>query len=286
MDRAALAEIVGALPPNSAEGNWWGNTMARSQARAWLSTGRSVRVDGDRIIFSRVGPLPEYRPRPRSAERSTLGNGVAALAGFARRAGYPSVASAVAAHTIFIPPDTVRQTGEQAVFPVIRGPVAGKTVRPLGTSGDGRPVLLDDNTTPVLAFVWAAGYPRTGPDVQVNHIWTDSKNPDRYTALWNLCATPAFLAKTTDGQNHPDVRDILMYRAFELYGVCPDGHAPARPDGYESLSWASMPRATADLESTYRQRLESRPKCPPAQAARQIGWLFSAGRPDTSIGRA
>ena len=34
-----------------------------------------------------------------------------------------------------------------------------------------------------------------GPDVQFNHVWSVSRDPDAYTALWHLCATPAFLAK-------------------------------------------------------------------------------------------
>ena len=36
------------------------------------------------------------------------------------------------------------------------------------TMADGRPVLPDDNTSPTLAFLWAAQRTK-GPDVQYNH---------------------------------------------------------------------------------------------------------------------
>src|SRR5207253_3269508 len=153
-------------------------------------------------------------------------------------------------------------------------------IRPIATLDDGRRVMLDDNTTPVLAFIWAAGHSAPGPDIQINHLSIDSKNPDTYSALWNLCVTPSFLAKTTDGQNHPKVREALTYRAFELYEMPDASKAPSRPDGYEALHWAPMPKPALDLESLYRSRLALRPKSPPAQAARQIGWLFSGGQPD------
>jgi hypothetical protein len=45
--------------------------------------------------------------------------------------------------------------------------------------------------------------------VQTNHVWGDPKNPETYAALWNLCITPAFLAKCTDGRHHPEVHAAL-----------------------------------------------------------------------------
>ena len=73
-------------------------------------------------------------------------------------------------------------------------------------------MLLDDNTSPTLAFLWAASRAQ-GPDVQFNHVRNDSANPDAYTALWNIRATPALLAKTTDGSNHPELVAGLRCRA-------------------------------------------------------------------------
>jgi hypothetical protein len=148
---------------------------------------------------------------------------------------------------------------------------------------DGRHVLRDDNTSSTLAFLWAAGRTK-GPDVQYNHVWNDSTNPDAYTALWNICATPAFLAKTTDGSNHPDVVAALRYHAWELYRWRPVGPAePSRPAGYDELVWAPHPPPVADLEATLRDRLRKNPKSRPALAARTIGWLYSAWQPDPTI---
>jgi hypothetical protein len=151
------------------------------------------------------------------------------------------------------------------------------------TTAAGRHVLLDDNTTPMLTFLWAANRNR-GPDVQYNHVWSESKNPDLYTALWNLCATPAFLAKTTDGLNHPEVREALRFRAYELYGAHPAGQGPpTRPEGYEDLQWAPMPETVPDLAAAFRVRLLAAPKSRPSLAAGTIGWLFSDWKPDTSL---
>jgi hypothetical protein len=58
------------------------------------------------------------------------------------------------------------------------------------------------------------------------------RTPEIYTALWNLCATPAFLAKTADGQNHPKVRVALKYRAFDLE----DAYRDAAPDVSRQLT--------------------------------------------------
>jgi hypothetical protein len=125
------------------------------------------------------------------------------------------------------------------------------------------------------------------PTSSTTTSWTDSQNPGLYTALWNICATPAFLAKTTDGQNHPEVRQALQYHAYELYGAHPGGRSlPAKPDGYEALTWAAMPEPVANLEAAYRLRLAAAPKSRMAVAAGEIGWLFSGWQPDATLARA
>lgn len=103
-------------------------------------------------------------------------------------------------------------------------------------------------------------------------------------ALWNLCITPAFLAKCTDGRHHPEVHAALQYCAVDLYGVWPTGEErPARPTGYDRLSWPEPPAPVIDLEAVLGARLAGRPKSPPAAAARTIGWLFSDWKPDPTI---
>lgn len=147
----------------------------------------------------------------------------------------------------------------------------------------GRRVLFDDNTSPTHAFTWAAGTSK-GREVQFNHLWSESRDPDVYTALWNVCATPAFLAKTTDGSAYPEVTGALRYRAFDLYGHCPPGQPdPTRPDGYELLCWAPHPAPVEKLEDVLRGRLRACSKSRTAKACQEIGWLFSDGKPDASF---
>ena len=283
VDFATLGGMVGGLPPSSAYQAWWANTRGNTQAQAWLAVGRRARVDlaSGTVVFSISGLDTNLDPRPRTMARSPIVlDGISALDSVLRRAGYASTAAAVAEHTVFIDPRSVAQTGGRPVFPVIRDMVRRGTFETLAT---GRKVLLDDNTTPMLTFLWAANRNR-GPDVQYNHVWSEAKNPDLYTALWNLCATPAFLAKTTDGLNHPEVRAALQFHAYELYQAHPPGQKPPqRPEGYDDLRWAPMPEAVPDVEAAFHLRLAAAPKSRPAIAARTIGWLFSGWQPDQSL---
>ena len=246
---------------------------------------------GEAVVFSpadqpteaETGPQPEStatggRPAPRGKPSPIL-DGVEALTKALARAGYKGITEAVAAHSVFLHPATVSQTLGKGLFRLVRDPVRRGT---LGSLPDGTPVFYDDNTGPKLAFLWAARR-ITGPDVQYNHVWGNPRNVDTYTALWNLCATPAFLAKTTDGSNHPEVQELLKYRAFDLYGFLPVGEKePSRPGEYDSLKWPEPPEPVENLESLIRQRLADAPKSRPSVSARELGWLFSDG-PDKSI---
>ena len=280
-----VALLVRGLPTSALKYQaWWHNTLTSPQGRAWLDSGRraivSIRNQTVRFVLHDGASEPVVN---RTARSQVLMDGVRALALFTERAGYASINAAVAEHTIFLPPETVAQTGGQALLPVIRNMLRRGE---MSATSSGRRVLLDDNTSPKLAFLWAAGK-TTGPDLQYNHVWDGSGDPDLYTALWNLCATPAFLAKTTDGRNHPEVRAMLRYRAFDLYGWSPIGvETPTEPPGYSSLVWAPMPAPVEDLEATLRARLMAAPKSRPAIAARELGWLFSEWISDTALGPA
>ena len=293
---AELEELVGPLPASSSVRQWWANTAASHQAQNWLGIGRrvtEVRL-GHSVVFSPVGEILAGRRLDGQADgrsnrrpMTTRGmepvmDGIGALGVTLERAGYGSTLEAVAAHTLFLDPDTVDQTRGQPVFPVIRNP----NRRGERTVAEGREVMFDDNTTPTLAFLWAARR-KKGPDVQYNHVFGDPRNPATYTALWNLCVTPAFLAKTTDGSNHPEVLSALRYRTLELYGYWPEGEErPSEPTGYRDLSWPDPPPAVPDLEGELRGRLAQAPASPPAKAARSIGWLFSDWKPDETLGEA
>lgn len=119
--------------------------------------------------------------------------------------------------------------------------------------------------------------------MQFNHVWSDSKNWRHYTALWNLCATPAFLAKLTDGTRRPETVSALKYRAWELYQHSV-GEPPTKPSGYDDLEWLDPLDPIPDLEAELRQRLNENPKSRAAISARTLGWLFSDWHPDPSVG--
>jgi hypothetical protein len=285
----AVDRLIGGLPP-SARGyrEWWGNRSnpAGGQSAAWIDEGylvERVRLGVDVTFVVAAGPRPVRVPRAPAQAKSRLRpilDGIDQLTEVLRRAGYPSIVAAVAEHSVFLHPETVAQAKGAAIF---------ATVRWMGHVGefedlpDGRRVMLDDNLSPTVAFTYAANL-AAGRDVQFNHVWPSSKNPDAYTALWNLFATPAFLAKPTDTAKHPEVRDALRFRAFDLYGRHPaDQPDPVEPAGYRDLTWAAHPALVPDLEAVFRTRLRSTPKSRPAIACRKIGWLFSGWKPDPAI---
>lgn len=280
-----LDELVDGLPASPRTHRpWWGNTASTTagHTRSWIDAGyvvEAVDLASAKVRFA-PGRIEDRARGPQGPRTSPLLDGVGALASVLRRAGYASPMHAVAAHTVFLHPDTVVQTGGAALFPIARD---FNRRGELTSSADGTRLLLDDNTSPTLAFCWAACQ-KKGPDVQFNHVYSDSRNPDLYTALWNICVTPAFLAKTTDGRNHPEVVAALRRRSFELYGYHPDSEpVPAAPDGYDELDWPDPPAAASDLDATLRERLNAAPKSRPALASREIGWLFSDWVPDTTL---
>ena len=207
-------------------------------------------------------------------------DGHAALQDLVQRAGYGTLEAAIAAHTLFLHPSTVAQTHGRAVFPIVRGN-ARKGIHKFEVLPDGRKVWVDNNIPVKQLFLWAAQRSR-GIDVQCNHVWNTSNDPNGYTALWNLCVTPAFLAKATDSKG--PVKDLLAYRAYDLFGQRPEGAAvPERPAGYEDLRWLDFADPVEDLEALLRERLKTRPNTSPGNIARQLGWLFSNWLPDDTL---
>lgn len=207
-------------------------------------------------------------------------DGRAALAAVLGSSVYRTPAQAIASLTLFTHPDTVRQIpGGGALFPAVRD---FKRRRTLGEIA-GRRVGFDDNEAAHDAFGWCnPGMPKWR-DIQLNHIWPRSTDPDAFTAPANLCAAPSFLAKLTD--HDPNIAALLRRRAFDLYGWSPPGEVrPDTPEGYNALAWAPPLPAVLDLESALRERLKSQPRSTACQIAREIGWAFSAGFPDAALG--
>src|ERR1700738_4572553 len=125
-----LAELVGGLPSSARTRVWWANTIAHPQALAWMAVGRRAQVDltTGHVVFSPAGKAinrpaslgQTSTPRRTARGLAPIMDGVATLDALLRRAGYQSVAAAIAEHTVFLDPATVAQTGGHPVFPVIR----------------------------------------------------------------------------------------------------------------------------------------------------------------------
>ena len=198
------------------------------------------------------------------------------------RAGYRKL-EVVARYTVFLHPETVKQTNGEALFRIARP----KDSTPRGSiieRLDGSEVMLDDNKSPTRTFLWAAQR-KPGPDVQFNHIYKRPYDPGCYTALWNICVTPAFLAKLTDVERHADVIAVLKRRSFDLYGYLPDGEPePDPPDDYDGLDWrGEYPPPVPNLEAVLRARLRRAPNNWTAKSCREIGWYFSGWEPDHTL---
>lgn len=220
------------------------------------------------------GPLPAGIS---SADARTLAefsfDGQAALSALIAASKYETVAQAVASLTVFTHPDTVAQTGGKALFPTIRG-VPGTYVE---LEGSG--LMLDDNKSPTDAFLWSNRFGRRGRDTQFNHVYAASRDPTAYTALANICMTPAFLAKLTD--TSPEICALLAYRSFDLYGWTPDGAlAPEKPANYDGLTWANPLPKVEDLRERLVHAMARRPKDRTVIAARRLGWLFGGPQPE------
>jgi hypothetical protein len=197
-------------------------------------------------------------------------DGRAALESLIATSRYRSAAQAVASLALFTHPDTVSQTKGAALFPTVRGPP--------GQYGEvgGRRVMFDDNKSPTDAFLWANGLNRRGRDTQFNHVYAVSQDIGSYTALPNIVMTPAFIAKLTD--TDPEIRGLLAWRSFDLYGWFPQDHdPPVRPSGYAALEWAAPLPAVPALEERLVIIMARRQKDRTVMASRTLGWLYSLG---------
>jgi len=181
---------------------------------------------------------------------------------------YKTVAQAVASQTLFSHPDTVAQTQCKPVLRVIRNAARRGEIIEV----DGQRVGLDDNKAPTDVFRWCNNLMQPMRDVQFNHVYTDSQDPESYTCFANLCVTPSFLAKLTD--THPEVRALLQFRAWQLYGWRPKQAAqPQEPEGYAALVWAPCLPPVGDVREAFEVVAKRRVKDRTTMFKSELGLL-------------
>jgi hypothetical protein len=198
-------------------------------------------------------------------------DGRQALASVVALSPYGTLEQAVASLTVFSHPETVAQTGCKPLVRVIRSFSKRDTCEQL----NGRLVGYDDNQTPTDFFLWCNGIKRKDiKDVQFNHVYTASQDPDSYTCLANLCMSPSFLAKLTD--THNGIRALLRYRAYDLYRWhLATEAAPIEPAEYGQLDWAAPHAPVRDLSEKVRADL-AKSSGRTARLCQQLGWLFGS----------
>ena len=86
-------------------------------------------------------------------------------------------------------------------------------------AGDGRTVILDDNSRAQMAWEQYTGYKlerRTGYGVR--HIWGNTHNPNAFTAGWNLCYMPYWAGMLTEEQHpHRELQQAICQASWDLF---------------------------------------------------------------------
>ncbi|HSY43650.1 MAG TPA: hypothetical protein VK811_07035 [Candidatus Acidoferrum sp.] len=183
---------------------------------------------------------------------------------------YGCVGQAVASLTVFTHPNTAVQTRNKGIFRVRRYRAGEKR----GQIIEAERVVVCDNMSTAHSFCWANNLDwKQFKECQYNHIYAKSYDPIYYTSLANICVTPAFLGKLTD--KNKNVRQLLCYRAFELYAFHPnDEPEPIKPEGYDGLKWAPPLPAILDVKGQIIRRFESHKKSRAAISKNLFGWVF------------
>lgn len=196
-----------------------------------------------------------------------------------KSSAYGTLAQALASLTKFSHPLTVAQTDNKNIFCVVR------SFTERGKPHSSGEAMCDDNTSPRDTFLWAnqlkiknRGY------LQFNHVWPRSQDMEVYTSLANICITPSFLAKLTDGPQAS--ASLLRYRVFELYAGfkpsdCPD---PDKPDGYDDLTWAEPLPSQESVEKNLWNAMKTKPGHCAVKSAHKFGWYFNGFKPLPATG--
>ena len=136
--------------------------------------------------------------------------------------GGATLIQAAFAHSFFVDPESVR---DKVVFYPDRArrsrehyPGLEKGSRAVWP-GNGREVILDDNSRAQMAWAGYTGRPLArGIGFSIRHIWGNPWNPDAFTAGWNLCYMPFWAGMLTEEQQlHKELEQAIRQASWDLY---------------------------------------------------------------------
>lgn len=139
------------------------------------------------------------------------------------RDGGASIVQAAFQHTYFIHPKAVLMrtpfSPDRARRSREHYPGIDKGQRTFWKAGDGREIILDDNSRAQLAWQGYTGHKLArGSGYGVRHIWGNTHNPEAFTAGWNLCYMPFWAGMLTEDQHpHPELQQAIRQASWDLF---------------------------------------------------------------------
>lgn len=120
-------------------------------------------------------------------------------------------------------------------------------------------VTLDDNTYARKSILFATGIQQKNiKNYHACHVWADSCYDEKYhTCIANLVLIPAPLAGLTD--HHPEIAEILKYRAFDLFDWYLGESPPAKSIKYSSL-WKEPAEFSGTVRKSFKRKLRIKNK--------------------------
>ena len=139
------------------------------------------------------------------------------------RNGGASIIQAAFTHTYFAHPDEVREKTpffpDRARRSREHYPHLDKGDRATWHAGDGREVILDDNSRAQMAWERYTGHRLArGSGYGIRHIWGNTHNPEAFTAGWNLCYMPFWAGMLTEDQHpHVELQRAVRQASWDLF---------------------------------------------------------------------